>query len=141
MGYLSSWHRLSDHRSYRPSPPMPEPHKFELSRDDVADGVSLLVVSGEADRFRTDAVSEAIDQVRADDRDTILDISAATYLDSSMLATLVAASEQGRRHNSPLVIVCQNERLRRSLQLKGLEAILELADDRAHALELIAAAS
>ena len=118
---------------------MPEQDSFELSRTDLTDRVSLLVVTGEADRFRTDAVSAAIEQVRSDDRDTIIDVSAVTYLDSSMLATLVAASEQGRRHNSPLVIVCQNERVRRSLQLKGLEAILELADDRDHALELIAA--
>jgi anti-sigma B factor antagonist len=117
---------------------MSQQDNFELTREDVTDRVSLLVLSGDADRFRTDAVSEAIEQVRSDDRDTILDVSAATYLDSSMLAALVAASEQGRRHNSPLVIVCQNERLRRSLQLKGLEAILELADDRDHALELIA---
>ena len=118
---------------------MPEPDTFELIREDLTDRVSLLTVRGEADRFRTDAVSAAIEQVRSDDRDTILDVSAATYLDSSMLAALVSASEQGRRHNSPLVIVCQNERLRRSLQLKGLEAILQLADDRDHALELIVA--
>ena len=118
---------------------MSEPDTFELSREDLTDRVSLLVVRGEADRFHADAVSTAIEQVRSDDRDTILDVSAATFLDSSMLALLVAASERGRRHNSPLVIVCQNDRLRRSLQLKGLEAILELADDRDHALELIAA--
>jgi anti-sigma B factor antagonist len=118
---------------------MQEPDAFDLRREDLTERVSLLVASGEADRFHTDAVSEAIEKVRSDDRDAILDVSAATYLDSSMLAALVAASEQGRRHNSPLVIVCQNDRLRRSLQLKGLEAILELADDRDHALELIAA--
>jgi anti-sigma B factor antagonist len=118
---------------------MPDRDAFQLSRESLADGVGLIAVQGEADRFRTDAVRAAIEEVRRDDQSVVLDVSAATYIDSSMLAALVSASEQARRFGDLLVIVCANERLRRSLELKGLEAILTIADDRDHALALLAA--
>jgi anti-anti-sigma factor len=110
---------------------------FDLTPEDVGDA-RILVISGEADRFRTDAVGGAIDAARKEDREVIVDLSSATYLDSSMLSCLVAASEQGRRRAERLVILCETPRLRRSLQLKGLETILQLAETRAQALELVA---
>ena len=118
---------------------MPERESFQLSREDLTDAVSLLALGGEADRFHTDALTSAIEEVRSDGRNVIVDISAATYMDSSMIAALVGAAEQGRRRDEPLVVVCQNERLRRSLELKGLEAILRIADNREHGLELLRA--
>ena len=118
---------------------MPRPEPFQLVREDADARVSFLAVTGEADRFRVDAVTEAIQQIRGDGRTVIVDVSAATYLDSSMLATLVAASEQGRRRGEAFVIVCANDRLRRSLRLKGLETIFQVVDDRDHALRLITA--
>jgi anti-anti-sigma factor len=110
---------------------------FQLSRED--DGrVSFLALAGDADRFRAEAVTDALDDVRGDGRTAIVDVSRVSYMDSSMLSVLVGAAEQRRRRGEPFVIVCANERLRRSLRLKGLETILKLADDRDHALALIA---
>src|SRR5687767_701171 len=138
MEYPSSWRRPPCRQSYLPRPPMPDRDAFQLSRESLGDGVGLIAIQGEADRFRTDAVNRAIDEVRGDDLSVVLDVSAASFIDSSMLATLVSASEQSRRFGAELVIVCANDRLRRSLQLKGLQSILVLADDREHALALLA---
>lgn len=118
---------------------MPRPELFQLVREDADARVSFLAVTGEADRFRVDAVTEAIERIRGDGRTVIVDVSAATYMDSSMLATLVAASEQSRRRGEAFAIVCANDRLRRSLRMKGLETIFQVADDRDHALQLITA--
>lgn len=117
---------------------MPDSRSFQIIPEDIGSGVRLLAVEGEADRFGTDAVAAAVDEARAAGRGVIIDLSQASYLDSSMLAALVSASERGRRHDEPLVILCETPRLRRSLELKGLQAILRLADTREQALELIA---
>jgi anti-sigma B factor antagonist len=93
------------------------------------------VLRGEADRFHTEEVTRAIDDARTADRDVIVDLSGVAYLDSTMLSALVAASEQGRRRARPLVVLCESPRLRRSLQLKGLETILQMAETREQALE------
>jgi anti-sigma B factor antagonist len=117
---------------------MADLERFQLDREDVTDRVSVLALSGDADRFRADVVGDAIDEVRQEDREVVVDLSGTSYLDSSMLSALVAASERSRRRAEPLVIVCPSERLRRSLQIKGLEAILRIVDTREEALDLLA---
>jgi anti-anti-sigma factor len=116
---------------------MPDSRSFHLHPEDVGSRVRILGVHGEADRFRTDALSAAVAEARDAGLGVIIDLSHATYLDSSMLATLVSASEQWRRRSQPLVILCEPTRLRRSLELKGLETILTLAVSREQALELV----
>ena len=119
---------------------MSAPRSFQIQPEDVEPGVRILAVQGEADRFATDAITAAVQEARDDGRDVVIDLNEASYLDSSMLATLVSASEEGRQNSQPLVILCEASRVRRSLELKGLQSILELADSRDHAIELVGAA-
>jgi anti-anti-sigma factor len=111
---------------------------FELIREDAGDAVRVIAVRGDADRFHAEAVSRAIQAARDDDRDVVVDLSEAAFMDSSMLATLVAASEQSRLRARELVLIVQTPRLRRSLEVKGLAGILRVADSREQALELLA---
>lgn len=120
-----------------PVAPMADPNTFQLSHEDVGPRVRILAVRGEADRFSTDAVDAAVEDARTAGRGVIVDLSDATYLDSSMLATLVVASEEGRRRAQPLVILCATPRLRRSLELKGLQSILRVTDSREQAVALV----
>jgi len=119
---------------------MTAPRSFQIQPEDVESGVRILAVQGEADRFGTDAITAAVQEARDDGRDVVIDLNETTYIDSSMLAALVSASEHGRQTSQPLVILCEASRLRRSLELKGLQSILELAYSRDHAIELLAAA-
>jgi anti-sigma B factor antagonist len=117
---------------------MPEQDAFQLIREDLADDVSVVALRGDADRFQAEAVTAAIDKVRDDGRHVVMEVSDTTYIDSTMIAALVATSEQGRRRAGPLVVICGNDRLRRSLRIKGLESILAIAGDREQALGLLA---
>jgi anti-sigma B factor antagonist len=116
---------------------MSTPRSFQIQPEDVEPGVRVLAVQGEADRFGTEAITAAVQEARDTGRDVVIDLNETTYIDSSMLSALVAASEQGRKTSQPLVILCAASRLRRSLELKGLQSILELADSRDHAIELL----
>jgi anti-sigma B factor antagonist len=119
---------------------VPERGSFEIVTEDVGDGVRLVAVRGEADRFRAEAVSRAIRSAGEGDRHVIVDLSEATYMDSSMIATFVAASEQSRREAREVVLVVGTPRLRRALEIKGLVSILHVAGSRDQALELLRAA-
>jgi anti-anti-sigma factor len=118
---------------------VPERSSFELTTEDVGDATRIVVLRGDADRFRVDAVRRAIQAARADDRGVVVDMAETTFMDSSMLATLVAASDDSRRRGGRLVLVVQTPRLRRSLEVKGLSGILAVAASRADALDLLAA--
>jgi anti-anti-sigma factor len=117
---------------------VPDPGAFRLNKEDVGESVRVVAVRGDADRFHAEAVGRAIHAAGEDGRHVVADLSEASFMDSSMLATLVAASEQGRRRAREVVLVVQTPRLRRSLEVKGLAGILRVADSREQALELLA---
>jgi anti-anti-sigma factor len=137
MGYPSSSSVFLPNPGYRPSP-MGEQQSFQLTREDIADGVSVLALRGDADRICSDAVCAEIESARCAGRDVIVDLTAADHVDSPMVAALVGASEEGRRRGEPAVVVCAGEGVRRALQLKGLEPILRLAGTREGAIEMLA---
>jgi anti-anti-sigma factor len=119
---------------------VPEPGSFELTTEDVGDAVRIVALRGDADRFHAEEVSRAVHRARADGRTAVIDMAGTTFMDSSMLAALVAASDDSRRSGGDLVLVVETPRLRRSLEVKGLGGILTVADSRAHALDLLGAA-
>jgi anti-anti-sigma factor len=119
---------------------VPDRSSFELTEEDVGDGVRVVVLRGDADRFHAAAVTEAIAGARADGRAVVVDMAQTTFMDSSMLAALVAASEGRRVPAGSLALVVGPPRLRRSLGVKGLGAILTVADSREKAVELVRSA-
>jgi anti-sigma B factor antagonist len=118
---------------------VPESSSFELTTEDVSDAIRIVALRGDADRYRAEAVRRTIQGARADRRAVVVDMAETTFMDSSMLATLVAASDDSRRRGGQLVLVVQTPRLRRSLEVKGLSGILAVASSRTEALELLAA--
>jgi anti-anti-sigma factor len=116
---------------------VPERDSFKLTTEDVGDAVRIVALRGDADRFRVEQVTRAIQEARADGRTAIVDLAGTAFMDSSMLAAFVAASDDSRRQGGELVLVVQTPRLRRSLEVKGLGGILKVADSRAQALELL----
>jgi len=117
---------------------VPERGSFKLTKEDVGDGVRVIALSGDADRFQAETVSRAIQGARSEGRAVIVDMAATTFMDSSMLAALVAASEPAPQREGRLVLAVETPRLRRSLEVKGLSGILQIADSREHALEMLA---
>jgi anti-sigma B factor antagonist len=117
---------------------VPDRDRFELIGEDVGDDVRVLVLRGDADRYRAEEVNRAIRRARENGRRVVVDMSETSFMDSSMLAALVAASEDARRQADAVVLVVQTARLRRSLEVKGLGGILTVAESREQALRLLA---
>jgi anti-anti-sigma factor len=118
---------------------VPERSSFELTTEDVGDAIRVVALRGDADRYRAEAVRRTIQAARAEGRAVVVDMAETTFMDSSMLATLVAASDDSRRRGALLVLVVQTPRLRRSLEVKGLSGILAVAGSRTEALDLLTA--
>ena len=117
---------------------MPDSGSFEITIEDVGDDIRIVALTGDADRFRAEAVTRAVQAARTESRAVVVDLAKTTFMDSSMLAALVAASEQGRKRAERLVLVVKTPRLRRSLEVKGLNTILVVAGSREQAVELLA---
>jgi anti-anti-sigma factor len=116
---------------------VPDQDPFEIIEEDVGQSVRVIALRGDADRFRADTVTHAVQRAWSHGRTVVIDMSDTAFMDSSMLAALVAASDQARRRAETLVLVVRAPRLKRSLEVKGLSGILTVADSREQALELV----
>jgi anti-anti-sigma factor len=117
---------------------VPDRSSFELTTEDVGDAVRIVALRGDADRFQAEFVTRAIRAARAEGRAVVVDMAQTTFMDSSMLAALVAASDHDEQPSQRLVLIVGTPRLRRSLEVKGLGSILSVTDSREKALELLA---
>ena len=101
-------------------------------------GVSLVELAGELDMAATAAVRSCVDEA-AQHRALVLDLSGATFVDSSMLKELLRASAELDRYETRLVLAGISPAVRRVLELTRTTDLFTLADDRAAALAQVGA--
>ena len=76
---------------------------FSVEPCAAPDGVALLELSGELDIAATSVVRSHVDEA-AGRRGVVLDLSGATFVDSSMLKELLRASAELARYETRLVL-------------------------------------
>jgi anti-sigma B factor antagonist len=109
---------------------------FELGADLIR-GVRVVAVSGEIDLSRKSAVASALE---SDGVPLLVDLSAVTFMDSSGLAALVAARDDGNGAAPRLALVCPpGSCVRRLLDLTGVEGLFAVYPSRQDALEALTA--
>jgi anti-sigma B factor antagonist len=87
--------------------------------------LALVSVSGELDLYASDAVKRGIDEADAVGADTVVvDLSEISFIDSTALGVLVQETRrlEGRGHS--LVLVTNDPRTRRVLEVTGLDRVL-----------------
>jgi anti-sigma B factor antagonist len=111
----------------------------DVGRSDVA----LLAMGGEMDYDASPRLKERIaDHIKAGRRRLVLDISAATFIDSTAIGVLVGAVARLHEVGGSLAIVCadENESVLHIFQITGVENMIELYRSREEALSALALA-
>jgi anti-anti-sigma factor len=109
---------------------------FTVERRPAPAGVCLVALSGELDIAATAVFRTCVDEA-AGTRGLVLDLSGATFLDSSMLKELLRASAELARYDTPLVLAAVPPAVQRVFDLTRTTALFTLADARAGALALV----
>ena len=99
-------------------------------------GVSLVELGGELDIAATTAVRSCVDEA-VGRRALVLDLSGATFVDSSMLKELLRASAELDRYETRLVLAGITAPVRRVLELTRTTDLFTIAADRGAALALV----
>lgn len=99
-------------------------------------GICLVELSGELDVAATASVRSCVDEA-AGTRGLVLDLSGATFLDSSMLKELLRANAELARCDTPLVLAGIPPAVRRVLDLTRTAELFTLADDRAEGVAIV----
>ena len=100
-----------------------------LADKTTPDGLRVITASGELDRTDVPYVRNAV--VRAFGRGrsaVVLDMSGVTYIDSSILAALIAESLDADKRGATLASVTGSAGILRSLELKGLTQVMHISE-------------
>jgi anti-sigma B factor antagonist len=123
-------HSIVDEQGIRP------PSVFAIERRDPVDGIAVLVLSGEFDIAAAPALREQLADARgAAPRGVVLEMTAATFLDSSALRELLSADAQLREDGVPLVLAALHPAVERLLELTRTTGMLAVAPTLEAALQ------
>lgn len=98
--------------------------RFRINVLEVGDNATVVSLLGEADASAGNDLWRELEAVirRGGAANVVVDLSALQTLDSSVLGAIVRAARQMRRSGGRLVIVSEEQRVSRALELARLEA-------------------
>jgi anti-sigma B factor antagonist len=116
------------------------PTPFQASASDLDGGVRLLAIQGELDLSTASKLEGPLEEaVAAADAAVLIDLADCQFIDSTGIALIVRAWQRvdaaaGNGGKGGLVLCCQNEQVRRVLEVTGLEHSLRVFETRDAAL-------
>jgi anti-sigma B factor antagonist len=116
------------------------PAPFQASGSELEGGVRLVAVHGELDLSTATQLEGPLDDaVRSDDAAVVIDLADCQFIDSTGIALIVRAWQRvdaaaGNGGKGGLVLCCQNDQVRRILEVTGLEHSLRVFPTRDEAV-------
>lgn len=102
----------------------------EITRQELSESAWLVALAGEHDLSTAPEVRRAIDAAARPGSTVILDLSATTFIDSSVIGEIV----DGVRDGELVVVAVPGTEPRRVLDIVGAGTVVTLVDDREGAL-------
>jgi anti-sigma B factor antagonist len=99
---------------------------FRLTVARVADDAAVVRVVGELDLCRADELTDTLVAAENAGRSVVVDLGACTFFDSTTLGVLTAAADRLRRRGDELVLVSDDPRTLRTLEITGLDRIFRV---------------
>jgi anti-sigma B factor antagonist len=100
-------------------------------------GVAIVSLEGEHELYSATKLQRRLHELIGQDAGIVVDLSSATFLDSSIVSVLLQIRDEARAAGVPFSIVIDDatgESVRRMFKVTGLSAILPIVDSRAAAL-------
>jgi anti-sigma B factor antagonist len=113
------------------------PAAFEV--ETLAEHIQLVAVSGELDLSNSAELRRRVESaMRSGGAAVVIDLSAVTHMDSTGLASLIAAHQLARERQGRLALVIGSEPVRRTVEVRGLDRLFTIFATRDEALGALA---
>lgn len=111
---------------------------FTVEPHPAPEGIVVVALSGELDIAATSSLRTCVEEA-AGRRGLVIDLSGATFLDSSMLKELLRANSELDRYETQVVLAGIAPAVQRVLDLTRTTDLFTVAEDRRAALALLGA--
>jgi anti-sigma B factor antagonist len=110
--------------------------EFSVTTAKIAEGAYVVAVTGEADLHTATEVELALQDVLArDGRAVALDLAEVGFIDSTALGVLLRFQPRFKARGGELLLVSDDRRVLRTLQITGLDRIFRIEERLAAAVE------
>src|SRR6185312_8538212 len=103
--------------------------EFKLATADLGNGVSTVSVAGEVDLATAPELKEALTEViNGGAKGVLVDLSNATFIDSTTLGVLMSAVKRLRPGGGELAIACHDANIRKIFEITLLDRVFRIFD-------------
>ena len=120
----------ASHDDIRPS--------FTVEDEDVDETTHVIAVGGEVDLYSAPELKmQILDAIERGKSHIVVDLSNATFIDSTTLGVLVGARKRLRESEGTLAVVCPDPDKIALFEMTGLDRVFSLHADRTTALAAV----
>jgi anti-anti-sigma factor len=106
-----------------------------FTEEPLDEAVRLIAISGDLDISNSRDLRARVARALSDGIQTlVIDMAEVSHIDSSALAALIEAHQRTSERRGKLVVVVTGTSVRRTIEVRGLDGVLTLADSRDKAI-------
>ena len=115
---------------------------FNIQDEAVDDSTHVIELGGEVDLYTAPEFKERLVQVIEDGKkQLVVDLSKATFIDSTTLGVLVGGVKRLRPSGGSLALVCTDQNITKIFEITGLDRVFTIHATRDEALATLGASS
>jgi len=108
---------------------------FDITTEQIGDDTYLISLAGEVDLYTAPEFKQQLLEVIAQGaRQVVVDLSAATFIDSTTLGVLVGGVKRLRANDGQLSLVCSDRNIAKVFEITGLDRVFTIHVTRDEAL-------
>ncbi|MBA3358654.1 MAG: STAS domain-containing protein [Thermoleophilaceae bacterium] len=108
---------------------------FKISDEEIDDQTHVISLGGEIDLYTAPEFKERmVELIEAGKKNIVVDLSEATFIDSTTLGVLVGGVKRLRPSGGGLALVCTDQNISKIFEITGLDRVFSIQDSREDAL-------
>jgi anti-sigma B factor antagonist len=113
---------------------------FHIDDESIDAETHVIELGGEVDLYTAPEFKERLVQVIEDGKkNLVVDLSKATFIDSTTLGVLVGGVKRLRPSGGSLALVCTDQNISKIFEITGLDRVFPIHGSREEALQSVAA--
>ncbi|MFN2615760.1 MAG: STAS domain-containing protein [Thermoleophilaceae bacterium] len=111
---------------------------FQINDEEIDDATHVIELGGEVDLYAAPEFKERMVQlIESGKKQIVVDLSKATFIDSTTLGVLVGGVKRLRPAGGSLALVCTDDNITKIFEITGLDRVFPIHGSRDEALAAV----